>query len=49
LEEVYFGAATGATGVQLWKTDGTEAGTVAVPQVCPLADGCFTLGGFTVF
>ncbi|GAA4440531.1 hypothetical protein GCM10023091_24300 [Ravibacter arvi] len=35
---MYFGAANGLTsGVQLWKTDGTEAGTVKVKTLYPPA------------
>lgn len=49
LGAVFFRAATGATGVHFWIIDGTEAGTVRVPQVCLSADGCFAPDGFTLF
>jgi ELWxxDGT repeat protein len=32
---LHFGANDGDTGFELWKTDGTEAGTVQIKDICP--------------
>ncbi len=38
---VYFAADNGTQGVELWKTDGTEAGTTLVKDIAPGAEGSF--------
>src|SRR2546421_3293842 len=43
---VYFSAFEGTSGFELWKSDGTEAGTVRVKDINPGASGT-SLGGFT--
>jgi len=32
---LYFAANDGISGLELWKTDGTGAGTVMVKDICP--------------
>jgi ELWxxDGT repeat protein len=32
---LYFSAEDGVTGRELWKTDGTETGTMQVKDLCP--------------
>jgi len=44
---VYFSAFDGASGFELWKSDGTEAGTVRVKDINPGAGGSSPFG-FTV-
>jgi len=34
---IYFTADDGVNGTSLWKTDGTEAGTVMVKDILPIA------------
>jgi ELWxxDGT repeat protein len=38
-EYLYFSANNGTSGVELWKTDGTKAGTALVADLYPGADG----------
>ena len=38
---LYFQADDGADGVELWKSDGTAAGTVMVTDINPGADGSY--------
>ena len=45
---VYFSAFDGTGGFELWKSDGTAAGTVRVKDINPGANGSIP-GGFTVF
>ena len=45
---VFFAASDGASGVELWKTDGTDAGTVRVKDINPGPGNSSPLG-FTVF
>jgi ELWxxDGT repeat protein len=47
---LFFRASDGTNGYQyqLWKSDGTDAGTVMVKDICPYAD-CFTVMGSTLF
>ena len=44
--ELYFDAEDDATGVELWKTDGTESGTVQVIDAEQGEDGSFPFGFF---
>ena len=46
--QLYFAAEDGTSGKELWRSDGTEAGTVLVKDINPGADGSFP-SGFTVF
>lgn len=46
--EVYFSATDGANGIELWKTDGTETGTVMVKDINP-GSGNGLPQNFTVF
>ena len=39
--ELYFGATDQISGVELWKSDGTEAGTVLVEDILPGPNGSF--------
>lgn len=39
-ENVYFGANTVGTGIELWKSNGTEAGTIPTGDIRPDAIGC---------
>ena len=43
----YFIATDGSTGYELWKTDGTEAGTVQVKDIKPGTNSSFIGGGYT--
>src|SRR5437762_7981071 len=45
---VYFSAFDDSSGFELWKSDGTEAGTVRVKDINPGANSSIP-GGFTVF
>jgi ELWxxDGT repeat protein len=45
---LYFQADDGASGVELWKTDGTDAGTVLVKDISPGAANS-NPSGLTVF
>ncbi len=45
---VFFSAFDRTSGFELWKSDGTEAGTVRVKDINPGASGSIP-GGFTVF
>ena len=45
---VYFSAFDAASGFELWKSDGNEAGAVRVKDINPGANGSIP-GGFTVF
>jgi ELWxxDGT repeat protein len=40
---LFFTATDGVTGFELWKSDGTEAGTVRVKDIWPGSDGSFPL------
>lgn len=44
---VYFVAQDGTTGYELWKTDGTAAGTVQVKDIKPGTNGSYIGGGYT--
>ena len=44
---VYFTAQDGSTGYELWKTDGTVAGTVQVKDLKPGTGSSYTGGGYT--
>ncbi len=46
--ELFFTAEDATSGKELWKSDGTAAGTVLVKDIWPGAQGSF-LGGLTVF
>lgn len=44
---VYFTAQDGNTGYELWRTDGTAAGTVQVKDIKPGTGSSYTGGGYT--
>jgi ELWxxDGT repeat protein len=42
-ERLFFNAAPQAEGAELWVTDGTEAGTALVKDICPLSGSAYLL------
>ncbi|MCA9138444.1 MAG: hypothetical protein KDB00_16850, partial [Planctomycetales bacterium] len=44
--EVFFSAGTADAGFELWKTDGTESGTLLVKDINPIASAFFSEGSY---